>query len=585
VFDNGLYSGRFGGPTLTANYGPSNPAPNMAVRGVNADGTPGTTSLSFGSTGIVVNGENATFSPTLPTTSKSFFGGAVSERELLVSFDNGATETLTEITVTPAGGTAAEYVRQFVYSATDQNGLFEVQAFMTIGSDTPLSPGATIATYSGTTYGNYVNVKTGTTDKFYGTGVFKFDMATGDWSGTIADLDFVWSDGPGTTSETASDGRDFGLNFTGGIGADNSFSGSARAIGIMMGGPVRGSFFGAKDGLAVEIGGQYYMLETTIPDGLISFVQGGFLGKYQPMVPGAAKAGGTVDDYGFVGDFRGPIAGLIPAGQDGVANELLLFAGTTNEGQGNPDVVVTLSERTGFGDEPRVDIVIGGNHLTFDLNDADPYQYRSDERSDFVVERYVLNVDQANDRVSSFSLFNFNLGDPAGGEAGIRQAQYARLAAFENGRLTDLRLDNFLFMTFGANLVQMPTTGSATFDTGLLGYYLTETGASPFTSRGNLLADFGALTLTGNFDPVAFGDYEGRFGESPGVDSFGLRLDASIVGDDFRGTMTATGADMTGPVFGDFYGAEGEEPTELGGTFAISGEDGAAFGGFVGVTN
>lgn len=585
MFDDGLYSGRFGGPALTANYGASNPAPNMSVRGVNPDGTPGTTSLSFSPAGISVNGENATFSSTLPATTRSFFAGAVTERELLVSFDNGATETLTEITVSPTGGTPAQYVRQFVYSATDEDGFLQVQAFMTIGSDTPLSPGATIATYSGTTYGNYVNVKTGVTDRFHGTGVFKFDMATGDWSGTIADLDFVLSGSSGTTSETASDGRDFGLTFSGGIGADNSFSGSAQAIGIMMGGPVRGSFYGAKDGLAVEIGGQYYMLESTIPDGLISFVQGGFIGKYQPMISGAAKAGGTVDDYGFIGDFRGPIAGLVPADQGDPANALLLIAGTTNEAQASTDVVVMLSERTGFGDEPRVDIVVGGHNLTFDLNDADPYQYRSEERTDLVEERYVINIDEANDRISSFSLFNFNLGDPAGGEAGIRQAQYARLAAFDKGRLADLSLDTFLFMTFGANVVQMPTTGSATFDTGLLGYYLTETGVSPFTSRGNLLADFGALTLKGDFDPVTFGDYEGRFGESPGVDPFGLRLDASIIGDDFKGTMTALGADMSGPTFGDFYGAKDEEPTELGGTFAISGEDGVAFGGFVGVTN
>jgi hypothetical protein len=90
-------------------------------------------------------------------------------------------------------------------------------------------------------------------------------------------------------------------------------------------------------------------------------------------------------------------------------------------------------------------------------------------------------------------------------------------------------------------------------------------------------------SMTATFADVDFVSRVGDMTETAGGVDFGLSVNATISGDDFSGTIAATGVDMTGQLQGDFYGPLSQTPTEIGGAFALEGAGGAAVGGLLGV--
>ncbi len=283
----------------------------------------------------------------------------------------------------------------------------------------------------------------------------------------------------------------------------------------------------------------------------------------------------------FQGDFRGPLAKLLlDAGPP-----VLTVGGKTTSGSPG-DFVVNVSAVTGPTDEPTVTITFDGVTLPFDFDTAQSATYGTGELSETFVIRTIGQERHIADQLAFQGL----------------DTEYAalllltRYALDSNDDPTTPLLTGFA--TVGADVVSMPTTGSATFDTGVTGILGTFAGDGGFfIGRTDVSVDFGTGSVTGtwvdvDWDPGPSGgplvEASPCFPADPSCTNhdFGLTLNATVSGDDFSGTMSTSGAhstiSLTGFVEGDFYGPLNASPEEIGGAFGMDGVDGIAFGGFIG---
>jgi hypothetical protein len=286
-------------------------------------------------------------------------------------------------------------------------------------------------------------------------------------------------------------------------------------------------------------------------------------------VAGESSSGGDASGSGaFSGDFRGPVATF---GVDaGGATSLDVVSKTTAGAL--DDVSVQVGAVSGPGDEPTLTLLFRGETVALDLDAATSAALAAG----LIDEQSV----QATAGLSNWDarLLKFNLET---------SPEYSRLLMFvQTPTAGGLALNAGAF-AYGADDIDMPTTGTATYDTGVAGVYLTSAAATDFTeffSRADVAVHFGNGTVSADFTDVDFLDATGAVVETgPGGIDFGLDLNATITGDDFAGTMLATGAAMTGTVEGDFYGPPGRSPTDIAGAFGIEGAGGVAIGGFQGV--
>ena len=287
-----------------------------------------------------------------------------------------------------------------------------------------------------------------------------------------------------------------------------------------------------------------------------------------PAIVGVSSSGGELDETGvFSGDFRGPASalGVGPALADNFIGVQPKLPGTVD------DIFITVEETTSASDEPTVTISFGGAAFDFDFDNA----VDTAMASGFMSESAVATSNGSQTLGLSTYTINFDGTAPEYSALWL----FAALDASANTAATS-------FISIGTDNVTMPSTGSATFDTAVLGIFaadaLTPDGGT-FFGRGDVSVDFGAGDVTGTFSDVDFDDSAGGLDEmTPGGRDFGLVMDATISGDDFSGTMTATGLTMDGLVEGDFYGPTNASPTEIGGAFALTGADGVAIGGLQG---
>ncbi len=284
-------------------------------------------------------------------------------------------------------------------------------------------------------------------------------------------------------------------------------------------------------------------------------------------VVGEGSSGGTIDESStYEGDFRGPLA--LAQRAPGAAD--LSVAVAPKPAAGDPgDVYVSVE--TAAGGEVTLTLFLDGETAAFDFAQA---QIASMAGGFLTREQVRLQADGVTWDASDIH-FSFD----------GRQREYSQLLVFLRSSASGDGLVGGA-LTFGSDVIDMPTTGEATYDTGVAGFYL-ETAQSaaftPFVGRGEVAVRFGPGTVSGSFADVDFVDAAGGMVETANGVDFGLDMTATITGDDFAGTMTAVGAAMSGDVQGDFYGPLDGNPLEIGGAFAMDGADGLAFGGLQGV--
>ncbi len=277
-----------------------------------------------------------------------------------------------------------------------------------------------------------------------------------------------------------------------------------------------------------------------------------------PPPAGVSTSGGTISSSGvFDGVFRGPSSG------EGLYSSPPVGAKPRSSSGGVDDVVITVTPTMGA---PTITVSFAGNAHTFDLTDATTRNLAEG----FIVEEYVVDRDD-NDYVTNGLLrrsFDFDGRTPS----------YSVLLTYLDNISGD---GGWTAIGADAQLV-MPSSGTATFDTGFTGSFLSSLSSARFVGRADVAVDFGTGAVSGQVADVDF-----VFAElaetTPGGEDFGLELTATISGDDFSGVITAIGVDMTGAAYGDFYGPVGGEPVEIGGAFAMEGTGGMAWGGFLGV--
>lgn len=288
-----------------------------------------------------------------------------------------------------------------------------------------------------------------------------------------------------------------------------------------------------------------------------------------PSVVGQSPSGGTVNsDSTYDGSFRGPLA-VVNLDAAGVAT-LEVVPKTTAGVAGDVLVGITADSAT---DEPTLSLTFRGDAGSFNFDNATTTTLSNG----FLEQRSITTT--SGGATWNANLLDFNFSG--------RTREFSRVFVFQRAPVPGDPPLVAGALSYGADKVLMPTSGSATFDTGVAGYYIASGPSGDlqeFVGRANTSVDFGARTMSANFTDVDFVSGGTLVETAAGGADFGLAMTATIAGDDFAGTMNATGATaMTGSVQGDFYGPTDRTPTEIGGGFALQGAGGAAFGGLQGV--
>jgi hypothetical protein len=256
---------------------------------------------------------------------------------------------------------------------------------------------------------------------------------------------------------------------------------------------------------------------------------------------------------------------------DAVSPPLLgVTAGTPPGSPG--DVVVSFGATSGPTDEPTVTITFfTGIAHDFDFDTAQTEV----SGAGFLTQDLVLRSDVDADRFAVRPTFNFD-GERAFYSTIINYAEFVDADTFLIGATV-----------VGANNVTMPTTGAASFDTGVYGVFgATPADAGIFFGRGDVSVDFGTGAVTGGIPDVTFLDENLVESDTTagGLD-FGLSINATVSGDSFGGPIMTTGGLVTlnGTVAGDFFGPTNAAPREIGGAFVLVGPDGLAMGALQGI--
>lgn len=288
-----------------------------------------------------------------------------------------------------------------------------------------------------------------------------------------------------------------------------------------------------------------------------------------PSVVGESPSGGTVDSNStYSGNFRGPL-GLLSLDAAGVAT-VEVGAKTT---AGSPVDVLVAASGDGANDQPTLTLTLRGDTAVFDFDQAATTTLASGG-----LEQRSLTT-TAGGATWNASLLDFNFNG--------RTREYSRVLVFQRATTPGDPPLSGGALSYGADEVTVPSTGSATFETGIAGYY-NANGPSgdleEFIGRTTTSVNFTSKTMTASFADVDFVSGANMVETASGGADFGVTMNATITGDDFAGTMVTTGTTaMAGTVQGDFYGPHNATPTEIGGAFAMQGAGGAAFGGLQGV--
>lgn len=131
----------------------------------------------------------------------------------------------------------------------------------------------------------------------------------------------------------------------------------------------------------------------------------------------------------------------------------------------------------------------------------------------------------------------------------------------------------------------LPTTGTAKFDGGARGAYVTSTGAVYSTlSDMTLTADFAKASVTGAASNFYVTDSTGAAALAPRDLNFNMSGAITVdpvFGPRFAGT--ASGTNMSGTVNGAFYGQPGQAPAEIGLSYKLTDTAGGALTGVGGL--
>jgi hypothetical protein len=146
-------------------------------------------------------------------------------------------------------------------------------------------------------------------------------------------------------------------------------------------------------------------------------------------------------------------------------------------------------------------------------------------------------------------------------QGGLDYIQLGRLSPTFTGRALD-------YFVVGQPLaVAMPTSGSARFDGGTRGAYISASGTTISTSSDiTLNANFATGAITGSTSNFYAVDATGAAVFTP--HDLGFNFTAAISGSRFGGT--ATSSTMSGVVNGGFFGETGQPPVEAGLTYSLT---------------
>lgn len=146
-------------------------------------------------------------------------------------------------------------------------------------------------------------------------------------------------------------------------------------------------------------------------------------------------------------------------------------------------------------------------------------------------------------------------------QGGLDYIQLGQISPTFTGRAMD-------FFVVGQPLaVSMPTSGSARFDGGTRGAYISASGTTISTSSDiTLNANFATGAVTGSTSNFYAVDANGAAVFTP--HDLGFNFTATIAGSTFGGTASST--TMSGAVKGGFYGEAGRAPVEAGLTYSLT---------------
>lgn len=212
----------------------------------------------------------------------------------------------------------------------------------------------------------------------------------------------------------------------------------------------------------------------------------------------------------------------------------------------------------------------------FDTDDLDA------SKSDTIFDVYESKVEDTGKDITLIVL----KPDPARTDFGLN-TKYATIASWIAPTGADGTL-SLGYLVYGVQTEDqnIPTTGTATYDTALFGSLQAGTNLYALSGSSTLTANFHALTLTGDFTNIAKENVQ-----TGGISAWrDIRISGSLASRShlFSGDMESLDGNLSGHFEGGFFGPAAIYPAEIGATFELHGNgstDETAAGGFIGTRN